>query len=56
MPVKFKRSVYRTGNSYRVTIPMPIVDTLGLKTRDRVEIWLDNGNIIMKKIPTLKNL
>lgn len=55
MPVKFKRAVYLQGSSYRVTIPMPIAQTLKLQTRDKMEIWLDNGNIMMKKILNSEN-
>ena len=50
MPVMFKRSVFRTGNSYRITIPMPIVETLGLERKEEMEIWLDeNDRIIIQQ-------
>ena len=49
MPVKFKRKVFRSGDSYRVTLPMPICQALGIKDKDTLEIWLDNERIIMQK-------
>ncbi len=49
MPVKFKRKVFKSGDSYRITIPMLICQALGIKDRDFLEIWLDNNHIIMQK-------
>lgn len=49
MPVKFKRSVFKSGDSYRVTIPMDIIRSLEIKEKDELEIWLSNSEIVMKK-------
>jgi bifunctional DNA-binding transcriptional regulator/antitoxin component of YhaV-PrlF toxin-antitoxin module len=49
LPVTFKRSVFRSGNSYRMTIPMPIINALGIKEKDVLEIWLDDAQIIARK-------
>ena len=49
MPVKFKRAVFRSGNSYRVTLPMPIVKALGIEEKDELEIWLNDSQIIIEK-------
>jgi len=50
MPVKFKRKVFRSGDSYRVTLPMPICKALEIEDKDVLEIWLDNEHIIMQKV------
>jgi antitoxin component of MazEF toxin-antitoxin module len=49
MPVIFKRAVFKSGNSYRITLPMPIVKTLGIEEKDELEIWMGNSNIIIQK-------
>ncbi|MBA7612956.1 hypothetical protein ES703_20198 [subsurface metagenome] len=49
MPLKFKRTVFRSGNSYRITLPMPIVKNLKIKDKEKLEIWMNNGQIIIEK-------
>ena len=49
MPVKFRRTAFRTGDSYRITIPMEIIRALDIKSKDILEIWLNNSQIIMEK-------
>ena len=49
MPVKFRRNVFKSGDSYRITIPMGIVKTLDIKEKDELEIWLNDSQIIMQK-------
>ena len=49
LPVKFKRSMFRSGDSFRITIPMPIIKELDLKEKDELLIWLDDHQIIMRK-------
>lgn len=49
MPVKFKRSVFRSGDSFRITIPMDIVRTLDIQEKEQLEIWLTDHKIIMQK-------
>ena len=55
MPVKFRRTVFRTGDSFRITIPMEIIRALDIKSKDVLEIWLNNTQIIMEK-PKKNNL
>jgi len=50
MPVRFKRSVFKSGDSYRVTIPMDIIRTLDIKEKEELEIWLTDSQIVMEKI------
>ncbi|GAI17403.1 unnamed protein product [marine sediment metagenome] len=50
MPVKFKRGIFKSGDSFRVTIPMEIVRALDLKEKEKLSIWLDNSHIIMEKV------
>jgi len=49
MPVKFRRKIFKSGDSFRITIPMEIVKTLNLKEKDELEIWLNDSQIIMQK-------
>jgi bifunctional DNA-binding transcriptional regulator/antitoxin component of YhaV-PrlF toxin-antitoxin module len=49
MPIKFTRTVFRSGDSFRITIPMPIIDGLEIKEKDVLEIWLTDHEIVMKK-------
>ena len=50
MPVKFKRSVFKSGGSLRVTIPEPIAKALEIDHKGVLEIWLDDSRIIMVKV------
>lgn len=52
IPVKFKRSVFKSGESTRITIPAPIAQTLNIKHKDVLIIWLDDSKIIMEKAKT----
>ena len=52
MPVKFRRTTFKSGNSYRITLPMEIVRTLNIKDKEQLEIWLDDSRIITKKAKT----
>ena len=49
MPVKFKRTTFKSGNSYRITIPMEIVKALDIKEKEELVIWLNDSQIIMEK-------
>ena len=50
MPTEFKRAVFKSGDSYRVTIPMPIIQSLGIKEKEILKIWQDNSHIIFMKV------
>ena len=49
MPVKFTRNIFKSGDSYRITIPMDIIRALELKEKQQLEIWLNDSQIIMQK-------
>jgi AbrB family looped-hinge helix DNA binding protein len=40
----------------QVTIPKDVRDTLGLKPRDRVAFWLENGASRFERLPRLEEL
>ena len=42
MPLKFIKRVLKSesGESFQITIPKEIIRNLGLKEKDRLEIWL----------------
>ena len=50
VPVKFIRSVFKSGDSFRITIPMEIVKALDIKEKERLVIWLNDSQIIMEKL------
>jgi len=49
MPIKFELSVMQVGNSFRVTIPKEIAKYLDINKGDSVEMWVDNGHIVVQK-------
>ena len=48
--VKFRRTVFKSGDSYCITIPMEIVRALDIKEKEPLEIWLNDSQIIIEKI------
>ena len=50
VPVKFIRSVFKSGDSFRITIPMEIVKALNIKEKEQLAIWLNDSQIIMEKL------
>jgi len=49
MPVRFELSVMQVGNSLRVTIPKEVAKHLELAKGDTVQLWVDNGHIMIEK-------
>jgi antitoxin component of MazEF toxin-antitoxin module len=49
MPVKFKIKVVQVGNSLKVTIPKEMVEHVGLEKGETIEMWADDGRIIIEK-------
>jgi len=48
--VFFERKTYRIGGALVVSIPYPIVKTLGLKEGDKFKIWIaDEDKIILER-------
>jgi len=52
MPIEWKGKIFPAGDSFRVTIPKPIIRTLKLKAGDTVTIWLDDHQIIIARKAT----
>jgi bifunctional DNA-binding transcriptional regulator/antitoxin component of YhaV-PrlF toxin-antitoxin module len=50
MPTEFKRAVFKSGDSYRITIPMPIIQSLEIKEKEILKIWQDDSHIILTKV------
>ena len=48
-PIKFRRAVFKSGNSFRVTLPMPIIQTMKIEEKDVLEIWMDDHHIVIQK-------
>jgi antitoxin component of MazEF toxin-antitoxin module len=49
MPIKFKRSVFKSGDSFRITIPMDIIRALDIKEKEQLEISLNDSQIIIER-------
>jgi bifunctional DNA-binding transcriptional regulator/antitoxin component of YhaV-PrlF toxin-antitoxin module len=49
MPITFTRSVFKSGDSFRITIPMEIIKALQIEEKEQLEIWLDDHHIVIKK-------
>ena len=49
MSLKLRHKIVRSGGSLRILIPKAIVEQLGLKEGDVLEIWLENDKICMKR-------
>ena len=44
-----KTTIQKWGNSHAVRLPKPILESLSLKEKDKVEIVVENDSIIIKK-------
>lgn len=42
------RKIFKSGNSYVVSLPKEVVETFGVKTGDHVEFSLKNGKVTLK--------
>ena len=49
VPVKFKIKVGKVGNSLRVVIPKEIAEHASLEKGDTIEMWADDGRIMIEK-------
>jgi len=49
VPVKFEISVVQVGKSLKVTVPVQIARHVGLKKGDRIDMWVDDGRVIIEK-------
>jgi len=48
--VKFKRTIRRSGGSASIALPPEVVEALGWKISDKVEMWVENGTVVVKKM------
>jgi putative addiction module antidote len=51
MPVKFTLKTAQVGNSLKVTIPKEVSEYLKIKKGDALQMWAENGHIIIEKKP-----
>ena len=49
MPIKFERTVIKSGRSFLVNIPIEVVKYLKLNNGDTVIVHVDNGRMIVEK-------
>jgi antitoxin component of MazEF toxin-antitoxin module len=50
--ITFKRAVFKSGDSYRVTIPMEIIKALDIQEKEQLKIRLKDNQIIIEKMNT----
>ena len=50
MSLKLRRTISESGRSLVLRIPKDIERFLSLKAGDEVDIWVENGKIIIEKI------
>jgi len=49
MPVVFKRKLVKIGNSYRLTVPMELVEGQGWKEGEELTLTVTDGQILMSR-------
>ncbi len=47
--ITFKRTVFKSGDSYRVTLPMEIIKALNIQEKEQLTIVMRDDQIIIKK-------
>ena len=50
MPVIFRVTLGKTGNSLRITIPTPVVEGFGWKEKDQIILIVTEGEITVRKL------
>ena len=53
MPVVFRVTLGKTGNSLRITIPNPVVEGFGWKERDQIMLIVTDSEITVRKIESV---
>jgi bifunctional DNA-binding transcriptional regulator/antitoxin component of YhaV-PrlF toxin-antitoxin module len=54
MPVKFMRTLVKIGGSYRLTIPMEIVEGQGWKQGEELALVVTDGEVVVRKEKPVK--
>ena len=49
MPIMFEISVVKVGGSLRMTIPKEIADAMKIDKGDKLEVTMNNGQMVVKK-------
>lgn len=49
MPIMFEISVVKVGGSLRMTIPKEIADAMKIDKGDKLEVTMNNGEMVVKK-------
>jgi len=47
--VKFKRKIRRSGASPAITLPNEVLEAVGLKMGDRVNIYVEKSRVVIDK-------
>jgi len=50
VPVIFRVTLGKTGNSLRITIPNPVVEGFGWKERDQIILIVTEGEITVRRV------
>ena len=49
MPIMFEISVVKVGGSLRMTIPKEIASAMKIDKGDKLEVTMNNGEMVVKK-------
>jgi antitoxin component of MazEF toxin-antitoxin module len=47
--IKFKRQIRKSGGSASIALPPEILEALGWQIGDKVELWVENGSVVIGK-------
>ena len=50
MPLTIKVKLSKIGNSLRMTVPKPVIEELGWKEGDLLEVGITDDSMIVKKV------
>ena len=54
VPVIFRVTLGKTGNSLRITIPSPVVEGFGWKRKDQILLIVTEDEITLRKLESSK--
>jgi len=46
--LKFKRTIFKSGNNYRIMIPIDICKTFNIKDEEEFVMWMNDSQSIME--------
>lgn len=47
--IRFKRQIRKSGGSASIALPPEMIEALGWQIGDKVELWIENGSVLIRK-------